>query len=542
MMVWIKKGIIILYISALFLIISLINSKILNNFWIDLWFYIKWNFEYTKAMFFNVFSSIFIISYFILNYKQKLIIPKITYYLLWLFFISLISSSFLLTNVFWSEIKWHWLLLFINLLWLFIIFINQEKKVITKIIKTIIFLSIISILLAIKEYYFPTFEYGEIQNRAFWTFWHPNSLALFLIILLPFLLNKIKNNRYFFIFVISSFAIFLSKSFIWIMIYISYITWFLIKKLKLEKKYIITFLILISIWLFILIYNFGIITKLNSFVSRYFIIETSLKVLFSDIKYIFFWLWNDSLQYLFDNYKSIYLYIFENSWFTADRPHNFLVLFFVNYGFFWLLLIWYILYYFCKSYKNNIYFNSVLLFLIFNLFNFSSIIHYFFIILITSVIYKKSNNLKNNYLLKIFFITISIFSIISSIIYYIEENKSFTNQTYKSKNKIYQNLKDENIENKILKSSSSYEKICKNLTETINSAENNLFCWDLFWNIDKKISLYYYEKWLEKLPDMRNIYSIYYNNFLVKKLYNENRFFSNKFSNLKSILEKIKSK
>ena len=198
------------------------------------------------------------------------------------------------------------------------------------------------------------------------------------------------------------------------------------------------------------------------------------------------------------------------------------------------------LYYFCKFYKNNIYFHSILLFLIFNLFNFSSVIHYLFIILIISIIYKKSDNFKSSYLLKIFFIIISIFSIISSSIYYNEENKTFINQKYKSENQIYQDLKNENIENKILKSDSSYENICKNLTKSINSAENNLFCWDLFWNIDNKISLYYYKKWLEKLPDMRNENSKYYDNIFVKKLYNENRFFSNKFSNLKVILEKIK--
>ena len=330
----------IFYITTLFLILSLINSKILNNFWIDLWFYVKWNFEFTKAMFFNVFSSIFIIFYFIINYKQKMIIPKIAYYILLLFFVSLISSSFFITNVFWNEVKWHWLLLFINLLWLFIILINQEKNIKIKILKIIIFLSIFPILLAIKEYFLPTFEYNEIQNRAFGTFWHPNLLALFLLILLPFLLDKIKNNSYFFIFVISSFAIFLSKSFIWIIIYIDYVLWFLVKKLKLEKKYTITFLILISFWLIILIYNFGIITKLSSFISRFFIIETSLKLLFSDIKYVFFWLWNDSLQYLFDNFKSPYLYIFENSWFTADRPHNAIISSMINYGIFWLFLIY----------------------------------------------------------------------------------------------------------------------------------------------------------------------------------------------------------
>ncbi|MDD2907231.1 MAG: O-antigen ligase family protein [Candidatus Gracilibacteria bacterium] len=538
-MVGVNQKIIIMLFTTFFVILSLINSKILNNFGIDLGLYVKGNFEFTKAIFFNVFSSLFIIIYFLLNFRKKIIIPKVIYAILGLFFISLISSSFFLTNIFGNEVKGNGLLMFINLIGLLIILINQKKDTKINILKYILFLSIIPILLTIKEYYFPTFVYNEIQNRAFGTFGHPNLLALFLLILLPFLLDKIKNNYIFFIFVLFSIAIFLSKSFIGIVIYVIYVLWFLIKKLKLEKKYIITFLFLISFGVLILIYNFGIITKLNSFISRFFIIETSLKVIFSDIKYIIFGLGNDSLQYLFDNYKSPYLYIFENSGFTADRPHNLVISILLNYGFLGLILFLYIIYNFIKNYKNNPYFHSILLFLIFNLFNFSSIIHYFFIILIISIIYKKSKNIKNAYLLKIFFIIISIFSIISSIIYYKEENKSFLSKNYTSNIEIYTNLKNENIENSILKSNNSYEIICKNLTQSINSAENNLFCGDLFWNIDKKISIYYYKKGLEKLPDMWNKNSMYYDNIFVKKLYNENRFFSEKFSNLKLILDRI---
>lgn len=537
-----KNKFIIIYFCLLFIILSLANSKLLHIFWVDFWFYVKWTYEFTKSLFFSIFSSIFIISYFLIFFKEKIIIPKIIYAILGLFWISLFTSEFPITNIFWSDIKWHSILLFTNLIWLFIILINQKKEIKTKILKYTVYLSIIPLYIAIKEYYYPSFNYWDIANRAFWTFGHPNSLALYLLMLLPILLNKIRNNIVLVIFILFTYTIFLTKSVIWITFYLAYTLWILSRHNEIKRKQIIFYSGLLITWVAFLIYNFWIITKLNSFVSRFFIWETTIKIIFSNIKYIIFWIWNDSLQYLFDAFKSPYLYIFENYSFTADRTHNIILKIFLTYWLLWLSIFSYIVYIFFRKCKNNAYFHAIILFLLYNLLNFSSIIHYFVLIILISIIYKKNKNKWNQFFLKIFFILISTISIISSIIYYREEYKAYLHKNYKSNIDIYNNLKKEDIEKTILKSSKTYIEICENLTNKISSAENYIFCWNLFWKIDKNVSLNYYKKWLEIIPDMRDINSIYFNNFFVKNLYNENRFFSEKFNNLEEVLKRLEIK
>lgn len=535
-----NQKIITIYFCLLFIIISLINSKIFNIFWVDFWFYVKWNFEFTKAIFFNIFSSIFIIIYFLLNFKKKIIIPKIFYYIFLVIIISLFTTSFFYTNIFWNEVKWHWLIFFINLIWLFLILLNQDNKTKKNILKYIIYLSILPVILAIKEYYNPSFVYEDLKNRAFGTFWHPNLLASFILLLTPIVLYKIKNNFIFLIFVIFTFTIFLTKSIIPIAIYISYILWYFYKNYNINKKNILYIWIIFLLWLSYIIYNFWIITKLNSFVSRFFIWETTLKIIFSDIKYILFWIWNDSLQYIFDGFKSPYLYIFENIWYTADRPHNYFLQIFINNWIWWLLITFFIIFNYIKNYENNAYFHSILLYIIFLIFNFPSIIHYIILIIIIAIIYIKNNKQKLDYYgFKIIFILISIFSIISSFLYYREENRTFINKKYNSNVITYIKLKNENIENYIIKHQKNYKNICYLLTKKIDSVENNIFCWNILWNIDKNLAIYYYKKWLSKLPDMRNNYSTYKSNIFVKKLYNKNRFFSDKYSNIKIILERL---
>lgn len=534
-----KNKFIIAYFCLLFIVLSLTNSKLLHVFWIDFWFYVKWTYEFTKSIFFSIFSSFFIISYFTFFFKEKIVIPKIIYAILGLFFISIFTSKFPITNIFWSDIKWHSILLFINLIWLLVILINQKKEIKTKILKLTVYLSIIPIYIAIKEYYYPSFDYWDISNRAFWTFGHPNSLALYLIMLLPILLNKIKNNIVLIMFIIFTYTIFLTKSVFWISFYLFYTMWILSQNTNIKRKQIIFYSSIFVIWIAFLIYNFWIITKLNSFISRFFIWETTIKIIFSDIKYIIFWIWNDSLQYLFDWFKSPYLYIFENYSFTADRTHNIILKIFFTYWLLWLTIFSYIIFILFKKYKNTAYYHAIILFLLFNLLNFASIIHYFVLIILISIVYKKTKNLSKQYLLKIFFIFTSIISIISSIIYYNEEYKSYLYKNYKSNIETYKNLKNEDIEKTILKSNQTYKDICKELVIKIPSAENYIFCWNLFWKIDKNISINYYKKWLEIIPNMRNHNSKYYKNIFVKNIYNENRFFSEKFTNLNIILKRL---
>ncbi len=71
-------------------------------------------------------------------------------------------------------------------------------------------------------------------------------------------------------------------------------------------------------------------------------------------------------------------------------------------------------------------------------------------------------------------------------------------------------------------------------------AENYFLCWNYieqFWK--KSDAIKFYKKGLEKLPDLRNKNSKYYDNFFIKNFVDGKRFLSKKYGNIKEILKKI---
>ncbi len=528
------------YIIIFFLSITILHSRFFEYFWIDLWLWVNWNFEFTKSMIINIFVWILWLFYFVVNFRKKIIIPKILFFILILFFFSIISTSFFYTNILWNNIKWQWILFLLNLLIFFVILVNQTKKDRKKIFDYILLLSIIPLFFAIKEYFLPSFDYGNLQNRALWTFWHPNFLALFILVFIPRIIEKIKENKLFIIYLITFiFTLFLTKSFFGILIFFGFILYIIYKKRKFKNKKIIYFLIFLWIifWLFIF-YKFWLTTKLNSFVSRFFIWETTIKIIFSDWLNIIFWVWNDTLIYLFEKYKVSYLYLFENIWYSADRPHNLLLLIFYN---FWILGLWFLIYFFVflkKNFVKNSYFLWVIIFLFFCIFNFASVSTYFLLVLLLAIIFINNNYKKNYYIAKLFFIIISFFSIFISIIYFYEENKLYKNTNYKYQNKIIKKIINEDKEKQILNQEWNLTNKCEELLIFNNSVENYFYCWNIFYFSNREKSLEYYKLWLEKIPDMWDKSSPYYDNILVKNIFVYDRFISEKFSNIKQILKR----
>ncbi|MFK7780241.1 MAG: O-antigen ligase family protein [Candidatus Gracilibacteria bacterium] len=551
----ILEKIIKILIISLVILLPLVNSHFFDLIGVKIGAYVTGNYEFTKAILFNNLSGIIIILFFISNIKNKIIIPKITFILTGILFLSFIFSSFPITSLFGESGKGHGIILFLNLIGLYIVFINQKAKDLKKYLNYSIYSLVFVIFFGIKEYYFPTFDYGNLSNRAIGTFGHPNFLALYLLIFFPLIINNIKkglskkNNifNYLIIFFII-FTILITQS-IWgiflLFFYIIYLE-FLKHKEKINKKYAGILIILLIFILTYIIYNFGLITKLSSFISRFYIWKTTILILLSDFKNILFGLGADTMLYTFDTYKATELYIFENIGYTANRPHNLGLNLFYHFGI--LGLVSYICFIYKiyklaiqkKSKKSNIfYIHSIILFLIFTIFNFSSIAAYLINILILSIIYQK-NQKKKSILYFLPYILFSFLSIYGSYNYYSEEHKKFIQKGYISENKYYNKLILENPEKMIFKENLSLEKICQNLINKIPSAENYFYCGNLFWNYDKEKAINYYKLGLERIPNMWDVKSNYYNNILIKNLFVPERFYSEKFSNIKEILERIK--
>ncbi len=527
---------------VLFLSIALINSHLFDLIWIKWWFYVDWNYEFSKVMYFNILSSIIIFIFLIKNFRKKeLYILKITFLLIFLIFISNLFSDQIWTSLLWNTSKWHSSIMFINLLWLFIILINSSKDFLKKLLKITIFWSIFVWIIWLKEYFIPSFDYWNLSNRAFSTFWHPNYLALYILLLIPFLIDKIKNKYYLIIFVLLSILLILTKSAWWIILFLCFVFYKISNINILKNKYFYLTLIPVVFALF-----FYYPEKLQSFLSRFYIWDTVIQIIFTDIKTFIFWWWIATLENIFDTYKVKELYIFENIWFTADRPHNIFLNFWYHLGVFWLVFLIFIVYKILKNYKNNPYYNSLILFFLFCIFNFPSIVHYLIITLIWSILLNKKDftcikNKNINNVFVILLIIVSIFWAYFSSINYYNEVKIKNDTNFIKKNYFIKNINKEQFEKNLFKNSDwDFYKLCENLTTTIPSAENYFYCWNLFWDFnDIQIAKAYYNKWLNKLPDIWNNNSIYYNNFLINKLFVAERFYAEKFSNIKEILKRV---
>ncbi len=564
------KIIINFLILFLFFVLAIINARIFQIFWLNTDFLIVNNtFEFPKTMFFNIFSSIIIIIFFLEKffYKKNIIFPKNIFFYFFYFFliINTYFSSSPFISFFGSATKGHSFLMVNNLFFLYIIFKNLKKNFKRKILYSILAWIFLSSLIAIKEYFYPSFDYHDLKNRALQPFWHPNLLALPLILIIPYLYIKIKQNKIFIIFLIPIIiSLFLTKSALAIFIFLLYNIYFFYKKYFIKKIiFSFSFLFFIfsfSLFLFYIIYQIY-PEKLSSFISRFYLWETTINIIKSNLKTFFIWNGFETLIYYFPNFKNINLYIFENIWFQADRPHNIFLYFFYHFWIIWLSFFIYFLYNFFKNIKKNIYFEIFIIFLIFNFFNFSSIYSYLIIIFIISFIdfktkktYNTSKIIKNIFV--IFIIFFSCINLIYSINFYKSEKISYKSEykkaieifKYNPKNyySIWEYEKWLNIEK--IKSKTYFlsriinnwnlEKNCKNLTNTYKDAETYLLCWDYFKDIENfSRAKKYYKLWLKKLPDLWNKNSKFYKNIFLKNFIQKDRFLNKKYSNLKEILK-----
>lgn len=552
------KNLDIILLSFIFSFLVIINAKILTFFWVP---EVIWWYEFTKSIIFNIIFSIFSIYFFTKNFKKEIFLPKAFFAILIVFCISIFVSAYPLTNIFWNNLKWHWLIFLTNLLILFITLINIEKNKIEKLFKFITIQSFFIFLTIIFWFFFISKE----NNILFFSY--PNYISLYCLMIFPFLLQKIKisfldkNEKniklwsfsfkkynfstkiYFLNLILLIITLFLTKSALSIIILIVYLNHFFKVNLKSKAKkiwnYIIFFLTLLLIILF---FKIWIKTELNSIISKFFVWESTYNSISWNIFNTIFWLWNDSFLYVFESYKSKYLYIFENIWFNVDRSSNILLHILYTFWIVWLIFFINSIYSFFLTFKKEaVFYHITLIFLIFSLFNFLSIINYFLIIVIVSLIYIKWEIKKYYKKTKIFIIFFSIISAIWSGFYYFEETKLFKNEKYISNNLIFKSLKLENKEKNVIKLNNDIFKMCENLLKINKSSESFFYCWNFFWDVwYKNLAQVYYKKWIEKIPNLWDEKSPYFNNIFVKYLFSKEKFFDKEYSNILEILKRVK--
>lgn len=547
-----------IFLFVLIFTLSLIHSSFLNYFWFDFNSLVNWNFEFTKVIFFNVFSSLTIIS-FLIEWILKKENIKIYYknILLSIILVSLLSVIFSVSpfiSFFWNQEKAHSLMLTLNLIWIFIILTNKKKEELNKLLNVFLISLLFVFILWIKEFYFPSLIYKETLNKAVSSFWNNQFLALSLVLLLPIILKKYDFKYKYLSLFLLFFCLLLTKSFIWITIFVIYLIIFFFWK----RKWFLYSLLFLILWSLIIFFYFP--EKLHSFLSRFYIWQNIINLYFSSFKNIIFWYWFETLDLIFPREKNTYLYIFENFWFIADRSHNLRIDILYSTWLLWLSLTIYVSNLILKLSKNTYYFDIFIIFFIFCTFNFAGITHYLFLLIILSLLIKKENNNINNFKLNILFIFPIIFftfTLIYSTKFFIaesyykswnliswvkifnypkyyfelweyEKGLSFYDfpPIYYYRDKIINDDKNNLISN------------CKNLVKNYKIAENYIWCWNMLKNANnKKESQLFFEKWLSLLPNLRDNNSNYYGNFFVKYTISGNRFFNEKYGNLKEIIK-----
>lgn len=553
-------------ILFLFLTLPLAHSQLGGMFWVDLDIVVNGNYEFTKVILFNILCSlIFILFWWERILKRKNINIALPVYLaLWVIIISTLFSISPITSLFWWTSKWHGMIFFINLTWLFIVLSNQGHHFHKKCIKTILLSSFLVAFLGIWQYAFPSFDYWELSGRAISTLGHPNYLALYLLITIPLLYKKLSHrfsHLYLWFTLLLVLCLLLTKSVLGISLFILYNLYFFQKN---KKETIISIWILWVIWILLLIFSDIAFSKLHSFFSRFAIWDTTLSIIFSDLKSFIFGSGLETLRLTFDTEKSPYIYIYENFGFTADRPHNLILNIFYHTGVVWLWVFFYTLYYGWSHIKKTPYKESLILLFLFTVFNFPSVVHYSILALIIAI----ATHTKSTAYTKarrvfgfISFISICLVSILwwylsysfyQAEIEYRQWGIKKASQIFPYHANYQYAIHHINIWAKLEKypskryyqtkmiGSHSLKDTCVEFTEKFPTAENYFYCAQQLESMFKKEeAMMFYQKWLEKLPDLWNPESKYYDDIFIKNTISGNRFFSEKYSPVQKVLDKV---
>ena len=607
------------------LILPLINSRITNILWFSFWYIdnlfliselfpyykdfavdwlqniwwdlvVNWNYEFTKVMFFNVWIWLlsFLFCSYIVFWEKKVKLTQNTAAIIVLLLIILATSTLHSVSpydsIFWTENKWHWVIMFLNLIVAYIIiaFIGNTKYYLT-LLKTFILSALFVSLVWIKEYYIPSLSYWDLWSRFFSTFGHPNYISIFYLSFIPillFLFNQSKSTYYrvyyllmWFLFI---YCLLLTKSLLAFILLVLYSTYYALFNLNFaiiqrSKNIILTVIFIIFLlWWVSVLYLFP--EKLHSFISRFFIWEMSLKAITLNFQTVVFGQWLETFWLVSDMHKWEYLYIFENLWFNADRPHNILLNFFYHFGIMWIFWIFFMIYKLFIRLQDSpkalekTCIISLLLMLIFWMFNYPSITHYVIIIILLPLIFhKKPRRLFsfkwNKLCIQIVIVGLllaSLFWWYFSFKYYYSEMSAYSMDYVKAAKLFPYNLtnylfswnfwKYDKVSNQktqeyfrshIMYSQKNWdrEKICHSYSKYYNIAETYFYCWNIFWDVGEyKIAKRFYQEWLSLLPDLWKKDSPYYNKVLIKHCkITGHRFLSDKYG-LGIILKRLEMK
>jgi len=263
-----------IFLFVLFATLPLIHGQLFPTLWIDISLIVSWNFEFFKVMYFNIFAALILFSYTLHKTKSQLPILKSDIYTSLILIVSTLFSLSPFLSLIGDVEKWHTAIMFVNLLGLFMILRREKRAFLEQLIITSIFALWVSCLIGLKEYFIPSFNYGELWNRFIGTYGHPNYFSWFVVLCFPFT-PLIKNIalRYI-LYAVISVSLIISQSLIAIFLLFSYLIYKVLYKNPTLFSTLIVWLLILW-WIVVFLYF---PEKLHSFISRYYLWETSIKI------------------------------------------------------------------------------------------------------------------------------------------------------------------------------------------------------------------------------------------------------------------------
>ncbi|MCP4523189.1 MAG: hypothetical protein GY828_03140 [Candidatus Gracilibacteria bacterium] len=547
------------------------------------------SYEYTKVSLFNFFGPLFAVFLgFKIIKKETLVIqnPVLLISISLILIFSTYFASIPFVSLFGSVEKGHGMFFFFNLILLYITLSNINRNNVKKIFSGFIVILSFVCIYGIYEYFFPSFDYGSLSNRLVSSLGHPNYVGAVLLVLIPYsceniltkLKYKYKNIIFGILFILGVFTLILTKSALAIFLIFTY---FLYKFLLyfcnnynvIQNNFhsIVFGNIILIILLGILLLSFYAPEKFSSFISRYYIWETSFKIIFSDIKIFFLGVGPENMKLYFDIFKSPELYLYENIGFTADRTHNIFLQFWVDFGilgFLFICSVYYRFYKFVlstqekiKKYNWMIY--SGISLSIFYLIHPISITGYISVILLFTLYLKDSTkNIPQKYSTNIFFIGLIILSFISSyfvihgykaeisakqndyekslFLFPFYETYYYHNADIQGALKINNGYKTEGYFLENIYTGKNILIDCDRLTKNYASVENYFYCGQIIDSLGHSgTAIQYYKTGIQKFPDVWNPDSKYLQNFPGKYIIQTERILHPKYSNIQEILKKL---
>jgi hypothetical protein len=245
----------------------------------------------------------------------------------------------------WIWEKQHGLLLPISLIWLSLLVSLLDKSELRNIRYAIVFSWFLMAIVAIIEYFgYDIFTGASYTNE--WSWWdvrststlgNPNYVAGYLLIILPIVVSMIRRVEKYWILIIFSLWILMTKSLIGIVFGWCYLLFLLVKRYG-WRRYVWIFSFMLITILTVVSLHYGGSEKWLSLTSRFILMKLTIIASLDSITWVLFGHGPSAVIWFFSDMRPPEIQAYFPNSSIIDSSHNIFIDIFANYGLIWISL------------------------------------------------------------------------------------------------------------------------------------------------------------------------------------------------------------